>query len=107
MQEALSARNDGIRIYGVGVTNFVDETMLSQIVFTPAQRNSNYWVYPSYNQILNQVDNIATSICSYSAILPGKLQKVYLVIYKINKNFTISKSNKTNVCDIKWKIYMM
>ena len=72
-QEALSAARNGIRLYAVGISNFVSENFLSQVVFSPAVRNDNYWLVPAFESLSSRVDGIANSICTYSPILPGKL----------------------------------
>ena len=72
-QEAQTAASNGIRLYAVGISNFVSENFLSQVVFSPATRNENYWLVPAFESLNGRVDGIANSICTYSPILPGKL----------------------------------
>ena len=70
-QEARSVESAGIRLYAVGVSNFVSENFLSQVAFSPAARNENYWLVPAFESLNSRVDGIANSICTYSPILPG------------------------------------
>ena len=71
IQEAAAANAAGIRMYAVGVSNFVSDQFLSQVVFSPPQRNANYWTVNAYESLNGQVDNIVNSICTYSPLLPG------------------------------------
>ncbi len=71
LQEAQTAAGNGIRMYAVGLGGTVSDNFLSQVVFSPAVRNANYWQIGAYESLRGRVFSIATSICSFDPLLEG------------------------------------
>lgn len=47
------------------------ESFLSQVAFSPALRDSNYWLLSAFESLSGRVDSIANAICTYNPILTG------------------------------------
>ena len=62
--DANAARNDGIRIFSVGITNAIDENELRLMSSPPQEENKNYWRSAEFNQLNLIVDSIVQQACS-------------------------------------------
>lgn len=60
---AEAARDAGIDIFSIGITNAVDETEVAGISSAPHQLNQNYWLIEDFRKLAEKVDEITTTIC--------------------------------------------
>ncbi|KAI0213235.1 hypothetical protein LSAT2_001785 [Lamellibrachia satsuma] len=58
--EAIRARNDGIKIYSVGITSAVKEAELRDISSSPHEKDKNYFMAPNFQNL----DRVAVAITS-------------------------------------------
>ena len=57
---AIAAQNDGIKMYSVGITNLVNEDELRNISSPPHQKDTDYFMAPSF-QVLGTVTEALTA----------------------------------------------
>jgi len=62
--EAQSARDQGIKIYSVGVTTAIDENELRQMSSDPQTINENYFTSASFQALDQVVDTLVSQTCS-------------------------------------------
>ena len=62
--DAIDARNDGIKIISVGITNAIDENELRQMSSMPQEEGKNYFRSAGFNELDTIVDSIVAETCS-------------------------------------------
>lgn len=62
--DAVDARNDGIRIFSVGITDAVDENELRLMSSSPQIEGQNYWRSSDFSQLDNIVAEIVQQTCT-------------------------------------------
>lgn len=62
--DAVAARNDGIKIISVGITNQIDENELRLMSSLPQEEGKNYFRSPDFDQLDTIVDAIVQETCS-------------------------------------------
>jgi len=62
--DAIDARNNGIKIISVGITNAIDENELRQMSSMPQEEGRNYFRSADFNQLDTIVDAIVAETCT-------------------------------------------
>ena len=63
IQEADSARSDNIRIYSVGITNFVDEREVRLVSSSPQEIDRSYFLPREFNDLRSYVTPLVAATC--------------------------------------------
>ena len=69
--EAEAARNDGIRIFTIGITDKVDEEELRLMSSQPQREGETYWRSASFSELTNIVDHLITETCASPSPTPA------------------------------------
>ena len=62
-REALVAKNKGITVYSIGVTNGVDEEELKAVSTNPQQLGANYFMAADFDTLRDVADTLIKSAC--------------------------------------------
>ena len=65
--EARSARDDGIRVLSVGITNNVDVNELREMSSEPQQEGVTFWRSADFNQLNSIIDSLVSETCATPA----------------------------------------
>jgi len=65
--EAISARNDGIRIFSVGITDNVNEQELREMSSLPQIEGLNFWRSSDFTMLNDIIDTLVTETCATAA----------------------------------------
>lgn len=65
--EAVSARNDGIRIFSVGITANVNEVELRKMSSSPQIEGQNYWRSSDFTMLNEIIDKLVSETCGTPA----------------------------------------
>ena len=56
-------QNSGVRMFAVGITNFMNEDKLRSLASPPRRRNKNYFMADGVSQLNGFVDSLVSEIC--------------------------------------------
>ena len=70
---AASARNDGIIIYAIGVTENIDENEVRLMSSEPQILDQNYFLSPTFEAIISVADELIGQICILTQSATGEL----------------------------------
>lgn len=62
--QAQQAQAAGITMYVIGITSAADQNELRSMSSPPQQRNVNWWMLTSFNDLYSVVDSIAQAVCT-------------------------------------------
>lgn len=73
VDEAERARNEGIKLFSVGVTNDVNEQELKAISSYPQEENRNYWKTPNFTSLNTIIESLQRETCEETPVVPGNM----------------------------------
>ena len=95
--EASAAKGDGITIFAVGITRFIDENILREISSSPRQKDRNYFTSPDFDQLDDILDNLIGQACVTPSPTPVPTPPPTCANAKLDIIFAVDGSG--SICD--------
>lgn len=73
--EANAAKGQGIKIFPVGITRFIDENILRDMSSSPQIKGQNYFTSPTFAELDRVLETLVASTCGPTPGPPGKSNK--------------------------------
>ena len=78
-EEARRTHDAGIKVYAIGITQFIDEATLKFLSSSPQEKDTNYFTAPDFGSLQNILDSVLQSTCGATPT-PTPRRKLWSVL---------------------------
>ena len=71
LPEANAAKQNGINVFAVGITRFIDENILREMSSSPHAKDRNYFTSPDFDQL----DSVLVNLIGQACVTPGPVPR--------------------------------
>ena len=81
--EAQILQDTGVKIYAIGITKFIDESILKSFSSQPQTKDNNYFMTPDFAGLENILQGVLRSTCGGTPTPPGNTKDTTCIINTI------------------------